>query len=178
MIRLFTAIPIPKDIRREVNLMQGGIEKALWTDLDNYHITLSFIGNVDDYVERDVFSILSTITMKSFEINFNGMDTFSKGDKLSHLWTGIDNSDPIRELKKRIDSLLKHHRIQYDDRKFTPHMSLARLRNVDELQVVKFIREHNLYKSRPFKVNEFVLYKSFKGKSGTTYIPQAIFPLV
>jgi len=178
MIRLFTGIPIPKDIRQTLHLMQGGIHNALWTDVDNFHITLSFIGNVDEMVGKDVYKLLSTIEKDSFEINLNGLDTFSKGDVLSHLWFGIENSEPLQELKKKIDSLLKNNGIPYDNRKFTPHLALARLRGVEEIQVAKFIQENNLYKSRSFKVNEFVLYKSYKGKSGTLYQPEAVFPLL
>lgn len=178
MIRLFVGVPIPEDIRQEVNKMQGGIADARWTELDNYHITISFIGNVGDDVAHDVVSHLSTINMDSFEVSLNGMHTFSKGNRLSHLWTGVDEgAENLRELKKRVDNNLKYHDLPYDERKYTPHMTLARLKKVNELQVVDFIREYNLYKSRKFKVDEFVLYRSHNGSGGSLYIPQTEFLL-
>lgn len=179
MIRLFTGISIPEDIRALLHIMQGGIDGAHWDDVENYHITLSFMGDIDEGTADDVDELLTTISLPAFDLTLSGIGTFSLGDKLTHLWIGIEPSRELLFLKKRIDSLMRHNHIPFDNRKYTPHVALARLKGIHgEDQVVKYIQEHNLFKSRAFKAQNFVLYQSYRGKNGTHYQPEAYYELL
>jgi len=178
MIRLFTGISVPQNIRNALNIMQGGIGGAHWDDIENYHITLSFIGDIDESTAEEVDSLLASISLPAFDITLNGIGTFAAGDKLTHLWVGLEPSKELMFLKHRIDALLQHNHIPFDNRKYTPHVCLARLKGANEEQVVQFIQDHNLFKSHSFKVENFNLYQSYRGKNGTHYQPEATYDLL
>ena len=61
MPRLFTALEVPDHICQRIALLRGGIPNARWIDVENYHITLRFIGDVDDAFARDAANALSQI---------------------------------------------------------------------------------------------------------------------
>ncbi|WP_233560321.1 2'-5' RNA ligase family protein [Oleomonas cavernae] len=54
MIRLFVALPLPQSVRNLLSFVGGGIPGARWTLPENFHITLKFIGNVDERVADDI----------------------------------------------------------------------------------------------------------------------------
>ena len=55
MPRLFTGLEIPSEIAAELASLRGGLSGARWIDVENYHMTLRFIGDIDSATARDVF---------------------------------------------------------------------------------------------------------------------------
>jgi len=68
MPRLFTGLEIPSDIATELALMRGGIFGARWIDVENYHLTLRFIGDIDDTTARDIHATLEQIRRPRFTV--------------------------------------------------------------------------------------------------------------
>ena len=58
MPRLFTGLEIPSDVSRSLSMLRGGLPGARWIDPENYHVTLRFIGDVDDVVAHEIASML------------------------------------------------------------------------------------------------------------------------
>ena len=58
MPRLFTGLEIPADLALDLGMMRGGIYGARWIDVENYHMTLRFIGDIDDATACEVHSSL------------------------------------------------------------------------------------------------------------------------
>ena len=58
MPRIFTALEIPRDVALALSMLRGGLPGARWIDAENYHVTLRFIGDVDDTVAHEVASLL------------------------------------------------------------------------------------------------------------------------
>ena len=56
MPRLFTALEIPASIGDSLAFLRGGLPGARWISPENYHITLRFIGDIDDSLARDIFA--------------------------------------------------------------------------------------------------------------------------
>ena len=56
MIRLFTGLEIPTDLADSLALLRGGLPGARWIDRENYHLTLRFIGDIDDALAREVIA--------------------------------------------------------------------------------------------------------------------------
>ena len=56
MPRLFTGVEIPPDVALDLDMMRGGVIGARWLDRENYHITLRFIGDIEDGLAREIAS--------------------------------------------------------------------------------------------------------------------------
>ena len=54
MPRLFTGLEIPREVGQTLSLLRGGLPGARWIDPENYHITLRFIGDIDDRLAHDI----------------------------------------------------------------------------------------------------------------------------
>src|SRR6202008_2063760 len=76
MPRLFTALEIPEDVRNAISLVRGGLPGARWIDPENYHVTLRFIGDVDDVIAREAAFILGQVRRESFEVKFDTLSSF------------------------------------------------------------------------------------------------------
>ena len=66
MPRLFTGLEIPSDVRQSLAMLRGGLPGARWIDAENYHVTLRFIGDVDDVIAHEVASLLGPASCGTF----------------------------------------------------------------------------------------------------------------
>ena len=73
MPRLFTGLEIPTTSRQSLAMLRGGLPGARWIDPENYHITLRFIGDVDDDVAHEIASMLGRVRARGFELRFDGL---------------------------------------------------------------------------------------------------------
>src|SRR6202521_4900648 len=76
MPRLFTGVEIPSDIRQSLGMLRGGLPGARWIDPENYHLTLRFIGDVDDLVAHEVALMLGRVRRTEFELRFDALSSF------------------------------------------------------------------------------------------------------
>ena len=67
--------------------------------------------------------------------------------------------------------------LDLEARKFTPHVTLARLRDSSNIQVASYLADWQPYRSPPFHVPRFVLYSSRASAGGGPYIVEAAYPL-
>ena len=65
MPRLFTALEIPPHIAQSLATMRGGLPGARWIDLENYHVTLRFIGDIDDALAHEIAGVLGRVRRAS-----------------------------------------------------------------------------------------------------------------
>lgn len=76
MPRLFTALEVPGPIAFALSLLRGGLPGARWISPENYHITLRFIGDVDESTADEVAEALSRIDRPRFELSLEGLGAF------------------------------------------------------------------------------------------------------
>ena len=76
MPRIFTGLEIPANVGAELAMLRGGLPGARWVDPENYHVTLRFIGDVDDVIAREVASALGQVRRREFELRFEGLTSF------------------------------------------------------------------------------------------------------
>ena len=67
MPRLFTGLEIPQEIGQSLSSLRGGLPGARWIDPENYHVTLRFIGDIDDYIANEIAHTLVNIRRRPFE---------------------------------------------------------------------------------------------------------------
>jgi len=97
MPRLFTALEIPSPIAFSLSLLRGGLPGARWVDPENYHITLRFIGDIDQRTAREVIGALERVDRRSFELSLAGLDAFG-GNKPHSIVACVKGSAELREL--------------------------------------------------------------------------------
>ncbi len=173
MLRLFVGIALPPELKLQLSLLCSGVPGARWVDPGNYHLTLRFIGEVDEGLASDIDAALLQVRAPRFEVTLAGVGRF--GDRM--LWVGVDKSPPLVHLRDKVESALVRLGLPAETRRYAPHVSLARLRNASEAKLQAFIEAHALFSGAPFAVERFSLVASYLTKSGAIYEDQADYPL-
>lgn len=176
MPRLFTAIEIPREIGAMLASLRGGVHGARWIDPENYHLTLRFIGDIDDRTANEVADILDAVQRPSFDLTLKGLDQFG-GRKPRAIFAAVAPSPPLLELQAEHERLLRRIGLGPETRRFTPHVTLARLRDTSVLEVAEYLSTRGGFRPVPFPVSRFVLYSSRASQGGGPYIVEADYPL-
>lgn len=177
MLRLFVGLPIPVLLRQRMLVMQGGIDGARWTERENFHITLTFIGNVDEQKAEDIDDALSGVRTERFNLRLKGTGSFAQGKFPKILWIGVEQNEVLGRLKEKIDRALESYGVPFEKRKYVPHVTLARFNKVEEVKVAEFMQQHNLFSTEEFEVDAFILYRSHQTKNGSVYEALQEYPL-
>jgi 2'-5' RNA ligase len=176
MIRLFTGLEIPPDVADSLALLRGGLPGARWIDAENYHLTLRFIGDIDDALAHEVAMMLGQVRRPGFDLRLGGLTAFG-GRKPRALVASVEQSLPLTELQAEQERLLQRLGLEPEGRKFTPHVTLARLRDSSSRQVADYLASSGLFRSRDFPVSQFVLFSSRSSVGGGPYVAEATYPL-
>lgn len=176
MPRLFTALEIPRSAALSLSLLRGGLPGARWIDVDNYHLTLRFIGDVDNRTADEIVDRLDRIDREEFQLSLTGIGSF--GSKKPHsIWAGVSPSPELMALQAEIDRICMRIGLAPDPRKFTPHVTLARLKNARLDDVVHYLAGRGNFHTMSFNVGRFVLMSSKESFGGGPYVTEEIFPL-
>jgi len=176
MPRLFIALEIPELGRDALSQLQWELDDAHWRDPDGFHLTLSFLGDLDPAAMEDVITWLSEIDAKTFDMALSGAGCFGGAEPHS-VWVGVERNEALERLQKKIDHRLRAEGVHLDRRKFAPHVTLASVRAVEPHSVHRFTTSHSLFRFGPFPVEAFHLYESLRGKDYATYEIVASFAL-
>ncbi len=168
-MRLFVALTLPDGIVARLNLMCSGIPGARWVEPSNMHITLRFIGEVDEPTAEEINYNLSHIEAPAFDLGLQGLDTFGQGYKAHALWVGVSLTRELAHLQNKVESAVTRTGQPPEGRKFTPHVTLARLTKPEAGRLQSFIEGNNLFKAGPFTVDQFTLFESQPGNGGPVY---------
>jgi RNA 2',3'-cyclic 3'-phosphodiesterase len=176
MPRLFTGLEIPSIVAESLAIMRGGLPGARWIDRENYHITLRFIGDIDDALARDIAGLLGRVQRGAFEICLDGLSSFG-GRKPRALVAAVKQVPQLMELQAEQERLLQRMGLEPEGRKYTPHVTLARLRDSSSHQVAEYLAARGHYRSMSFPVSRFVLFSSRSSVGGGPYVVEADYPL-
>ena len=176
MPRLFTALEVPRDAALSLSLLRGGIPGARWIDVENYHLTLRFIGDVDGHLADEIAQGLDRVYRPSFDLQLSGVDAF--GSRKPHaIYAAARPSPELTALQAEIDRICTRAGAPSDQRKFVPHVTLARLRNADDGEVARYLSGRSNFSALPFRVSRFVLMSSRDSVGGGPYVIEEAWPL-
>jgi RNA 2',3'-cyclic 3'-phosphodiesterase len=176
MPRLFTGLEIPSDLAMDLSMLRGGLSGARWIDAENYHLTLRFIGDIDEATAREVHSTLGRIRQPPFTVTIEGLSSFG-GTKPRALIAKARPAPPLIELQAQQERLIRRVGVPPDGRKFIPHVTLARLRAASCAAVAEYLSARGEFFSRQFEATRFVLFSSRESTGGGPYIVEAAYPL-
>lgn len=176
MPRLFTGLEIPPDVAQSLAMLRGGLAGARWIDTENYHLTLRFIGDVDDRIAHEVASMLGRVNRRSFELRLDGISSFGGRRPRSIVATAAP-TQTLMEIQAEQERMMQRIGLEPEGRKFTPHVTLARLRDVSSRQVADYLSVRGHFRTPPFQVSRFVLFSSRASVGGGPYVVEAGYPL-
>jgi 2'-5' RNA ligase len=176
MPRIFTGLEIPPGIAQTLSMLRGGLPGARWIDPENYHVTLRFIGDVDDTIAHEVASMLGRVRRRELELRFDGLVSFG-GRRPRAVVTTLAPTPALMELQAEHERLMQRVGLDPEGRKYTPHVTLARLRDSSSWQVADYLATRALLQAPSFKASRFVLFSSRASVGGGPYIVEAAYPL-
>ncbi|ABE37771.1 RNA 2',3'-cyclic phosphodiesterase [Rhodopseudomonas palustris] len=176
MPRLFTGLEIPAEVTSTLSNLRGGLPGARWIEPENYHLTLRFIGDIDGVTANEIASTLFRINRKPFEVALQGLSSFG-GRKPRAVVASVVPSKPLIELQAELERLLQRVGLDPEGRKFTPHVTLARLRDVSCQDVADYLSIRGYFPTKVFKAERFVLFSSRASTGGGPYVVEAPYEL-
>jgi 2'-5' RNA ligase len=183
-MRLFVALDLSRDIRDALRdpmaTLQPLAKNARWTRPEGMHVTLKFIGNVDAGKLHAIRAALAAVRSNApVEMRVRGMGFFPDERRPRVLWSGIEASANLAPLAQAAERALEPLGIAREERKFTPHLTLARLkdsRGIDEIvRAVEDMKSHDFGSTRE---TEFHLFESVTKPSGAEYRKIESYPFV
>lgn len=181
-MRTFIAIPFPKvTLDRLASIqknIQSGIKEGVsWVDPLSVHLTLKFLGEVDESgilkLNRELEKLGKATT--EFKIAYGGIGCFPNDHHPRVIWFGVHADSQLWELQKRVENICFDLGFLREERKFSPHLTLGRVKNelgsaaVIHLQT-EIGKEDNQF-SETTGVNEVILFRSELTRIGAKYSP-------
>ncbi len=177
MIRIFVGVPLPEAVRQRLAGLCCGLPGARWVPPGNLHVTLRFIGEVDEAEAEDIDAALAAIRHPAFSLALAGADCFGSGKKVRVVWAGVEPSEPVTRLYDKVESVLVRLGLDPAGRKYKAHVTLARLGDTPRRRVGAFLDAAGGFRTEPFPVTGFTLFRSFLGRHGAHYEALAEYPL-
>lgn len=162
MLRLFTAIPIPEDIKSHITAQYGTLEQGRWVPEDNLHITLVFIGDYPTEQLDVLCNLLKNIVFNPLTLQIKGCGTFKNGQ----LWLGVEENPGLNRLYQEVSTRLQELDISLEKRKFLPHVTIARSK---KRKFDPYTFTLQAFRSREFEIDHFNLYLSTLKQTGAEY---------
>lgn len=168
-MRLFVAIDLPESIIERITPLRCGLPGARWVAPEQLHLTMRFIGEVDGDLFLDIRDELAGVQCPVFNLELSGLGFFPPRGKPRVVWVGLRKNEALLSLYNSIESRLVSLGLEPEGRKFSPHITLARLKNTPVIKVARFLEAHSLFSCPPFSVENFHLYSSVLGRRGAVH---------
>jgi 2'-5' RNA ligase len=185
-LRCFVAIDLPANLKEQltsiITAMQAAPAGTLvnWVRPTGLHLTLKFLGEVPlvrrPEIEATLLKVFSNPQVTPFELSAGGLGTFPTSEQPRVIWVGLGgNLAALGVTQKRVEAALAALGFPPEERKFSPHLTLGRLTNVDTATrqtVGQFIRDFPIAAELArFQVQEAVLMRSELHPAGAIYTP-------
>jgi 2'-5' RNA ligase len=168
--RLFVALRPPVAVRDVLIDTMDGVAAARWQDDAQLHLTLRYIGETDPRVADDLVDALGRIDAPRFELAVRGVGYFERKGQPTALWAGVAPDAALDTLQKKVERVCQSVGLEAEHRKFTPHITLARL-NSAAGPVAPWLAQHSRLAAPAWPVDSVRLYESTLTPGGSQYDP-------
>ena len=179
MIRAFIALPLPEEIRLGLRLLQARLPMPMTVDVEDFHLTLVFLGEQPDHVLQDIHEGLEALHMPPFTLELAAVNSFG-GARPRVVWAGVMASDPLARLQAKVAQVVVRAGIRASAKGYAPHVTLGRLNNPDADTVARLSAAMALrqdFRAGPWPVTELALFASHPRAHGPKYEVLARYPL-
>ena len=130
--RLFVAVPLEDEARHALafRLGEGPAMPGSTVPPANWHLTLRFLGDVEQVAYDRMLEALDRLNLgPAFPIAFGGLGAFPRPSRAAVLWVAVDDgAEPLSALAAEVEAALDGAGVPPDDRPFSPHLTLSRIR--------------------------------------------------
>jgi 2'-5' RNA ligase len=187
-MRLFVAVDLDEVVRREVGDLIHGMRvrardgrstRITWVVPERLHLTLHFLGEVEpEAAARLAERVAAPIDLPAFRVVFGGVGTFSARGRPNVIWLGVRKGrEPLIALHSIVGQRLKAVGCELEDRRFSPHLTLARVKQTSArgLSAVLVAGQGTgpdragSWGLSPTVVSRVTLYESQLGRMGATH---------
>ena len=179
MIRAFFGIPVPPEVTRMLTGVQAGLDFGRIVPPENFHITLTFLGEHPEPVLEDVHTLLDGFRFDPVDVEIRGLGVFG-GEKPRTLFAEVLPSKPLSAMRKRVRTAARQAGIELAHEQYRPHVTLARFSNglmgQDVLDLRAFLSARMARTNATFRATGFNLYESRLGSSAPHYTVLAEYP--
>ena len=176
MPRLFTGLEIPESLGLSLSWLRGGLPGAKWIDVENYHVTLRFIGDIDEATARELDAEFGRVRRRPFEVHIEGVTAFG-GRQPHSLVAKVAPSPALSELQAEHERICQRLGLPAEPRKFLPHVTIARCKTVSHTAVAQWLALRGGFSGGDWTAERFVLYSSKASRGGGPYIAEASYAL-
>jgi len=176
MPRLFTGLELPPDLGESLSFLRGGLPGAKWIDVENYHVTLRFIGDIDDATAEEIAHELRRIRRTRFDLRIEGVTAFG-GRQPHSLIARVTPTPALIELQGEHERICQRLGLAAEPRKFLPHVTIARCKAVSHGAVAQWLALRGGFSGGTWTAERFVLYSSRASRGGGPYIVEEAFDL-
>lgn len=162
MPRLFVALVPPATVRAELAALATPLAGVRWTPEENLHLTLRFIGEVDEATQARYEESLTRLHVEPFILPVGGVGLFPTRGPAKVLWAGVGNGHTrLYQLRKQVDEALLAVDPGLVVNSFHPHFTLGRIGDgTDRKALDHFLERHARFEAPPFRVTEVQLMAS------------------
>ncbi|MFC1691760.1 RNA 2',3'-cyclic phosphodiesterase [Nanoarchaeota archaeon] len=170
-MRLFVAIELPEDIKKILLDAQSKLDTSL-AKLNpvkpaQMHLTLKFLGEVEEDKIDEIKNALKTVSFENFEAKLAQIGVFTE-EFIKVIWVGLEPMDKLKDLYDKIDLSLKEFGFK-DDFNYHPHLTLARVKFVKDKEAFLEKTKNIEIPQSSFKADKFYLIKSDLTEEGPVY---------
>lgn len=180
-MRTFIAIDFPTNTLNQLGLIidffkQQTTGLALkWVNKSNLHLTINFLGEIDKDVllltKKSLSQALADV--QSFTFQISGLGMFPNKNQPRVIWLGVNDTKPLIEIHRKINRNLQNHGISSDFRPFSPHLTIARVRQnagkeIGE-RIGNILSNYQVDPLDEIKIDQVHLYKSVLNPTGPVY---------
>ncbi|MFC2968955.1 RNA 2',3'-cyclic phosphodiesterase [Acidimangrovimonas pyrenivorans] len=178
MTRAFAAISLPEAQRSALAALQLMLPLPRRVPEENLHLTLVFLGDLDDAGLEAVHEAFCAVEGAPFELTLSGVGLFG-GARPRVAWAGVAPSPELLALQARIAAAARRAGAEPDHRRYTPHVTLARFAPgaVEAPRLEHAVVQVADFRSGPFSVMDFVLYESRLSPKGAHHRALVHYPL-
>jgi 2'-5' RNA ligase len=175
---------LPSEVKELLKTIQTGLDRGFkgvsWVKPQSIHLTLKFLGEIDDAKVRDAASELQKAAqgIGPFTLELEGVGSFPNARNPRVLWAGIKENVELLKLQKNVDERLESIGFEADNRPFTPHLTLCRIKSAEDGRSLgKLLSETKPEAKTAFTVTSFAFMKSVLKPSGAEHTPIQEFAL-
>ena len=165
MHRLFVAIRPPEAILDLLIDAMDDSPELHWVGDEQLHLTLRFIGEVEQPVASDLAAALEPLRFERFDLRINGIGRFDQ-KRGGALWAGVEPKPPVTALAAKVERACQSVGREPERRTFPPHFTLARWKGRSSRAADAFIERNGGLASQPFTVDRFILFESQLSRHG------------
>jgi 2'-5' RNA ligase len=154
------------------------LPQVRWSDPESIHLTLRFFGDVAEESLEKIAEVVLSVgrSVAPFQAELRGVGAFPSPTRPRVIWLGIAGAAPLAQLHAALDAALRQEGWPGEERPFSPHLTLGRVRTPLTLPP-RLLERYRDVGCGPLPVDRLILFESRLRPAGAVHLPRATIPL-